>query len=92
MHGSITKKDPGLADPGRSIAVLYQRETGKRLTYEIRADVFGNYAISLDGKVLKQGTDTLVAMGLRKPGPEVRESAINYARVAVLYLHGMPEE
>lgn len=92
MQGSTLEMDPSPADPTRPATVLYEWETGKRLTYEIRVNGFGNYAIALNGKVLKHGTDALVARGLRRPGPQVRESAIKYAKVAVLYLHGMPEE
>ena len=92
MHGSTTEADPSLADPGRAVTLLYQRESGKRLTYEIKADGFGSYTITLNGKVLKRGTDALVARGLRAPGQQVRDSAINYAKVAVDYLHGMAEE
>jgi hypothetical protein len=84
--------DTSLADAGRAVTVLYQRESGKRLTYEVRADGFGTCTITLNGKVLKRGTDALVARGLRVPGAQVRDSAINYAKVAVDYLHGMAEE
>ena len=92
MPGSTMEADSSLADPGRAVVVPYQREGGKRLIYEIKADGFGSYTIALNGKALKRGTCALVARGLRAPGVQVRESAINYAKVAVDYLHGMAEE
>lgn len=70
----------------------YRREGGKRLTYDIEVDQHGNFVISLDGKVLKQGTDILVRRGLRRPGLKVQANMIEYAKATVAYLQGMKEE
>jgi len=75
-----------------STSVQHQRNAGKRLTYDIRADDHGNFEILLNGKVLKRGTDPLVLCGLRAPGPAVMASAIRYAKAGILYLHLMREE
>ena len=72
--------------------LTYTRSGGKRRTYDIQTDTSGSFAISLNGKVLKQGYEPLVVRGLRRPGRAAEESSLRYAKVAVDYLLGMSEE
>jgi hypothetical protein len=70
----------------------YVRSTGRRLTYTIRADEFGRYAVLLDGKELLRGRDTLCAHGRhRAPNKRKAAGAVHEAKLAIESLRGMDE-
>ena len=73
--------------------VLYQRPTGKSLTYTIRASRCGGYVIAISDRILK--TSIPAGTLLRTPGSGngmLEEHAIQEAKQAIDNLVGMDEE
>jgi hypothetical protein len=72
--------------------VEYTRNTGRRLTYRIRADELGRYTVHLGDKELLRGRDTLAAGGRnRSPCRRKVAGAIAEAQRAIESLSLMDE-
>jgi hypothetical protein len=72
--------------------VNYTRTTGRRLTYEIRANERGCYTICLGEKELMRGHDSLSAHGTRHaPNKRKMAGAIHEAQLAIERLAEMDE-
>lgn len=72
--------------------VQYTRKQGAGLTYDIEADQYGRYTISLGGKVLKRGSEPLVTLRMLRPSPEREAEALDAACGAIDLLMGMTEQ
>ena len=72
--------------------VHYTRSQGQRLTYEIRTDPRGRYAVLLDGKLLMRGHDALSADGRHRSANKRKEAgALEQAKLAIERLASMDE-
>jgi hypothetical protein len=72
--------------------IEYTRESGRQLTYRIRADERGWYSVYLGDKELLRGRDGLAAGGRhREPNKRKAVGAIHEAKLAIESLSHMEE-
>jgi hypothetical protein len=77
---------------GSMESVAYTRKAGQALTYRIRADEHGRFTITLDGKQMLKGRDSLAAGGQHRwPNRRKLAGAIAQAQHAIEALSLMDE-
>lgn len=78
---------------GRMESLDYTRKHGRQLTYRIQADERGRFTVTLDGKEMLRGRDSLAAAGGRHRAPNKRKvaGAIAQAQRAIEALSLMDE-
>ena len=81
------------AHAGAMLTIDYARSTGRQLTYRIRADDWGGFAVFLGDKELLRGRDPLCAHGRhRSPNKRKAVGAVHHAKEAIESLREMTED
>lgn len=89
----LTLRRAEWAHAGTMLTIDYARSTGRCLTYRIRADDWGTFAVFLGDKELLRGRDPLCAHGRhRLPNKRKAAGAVHHAKEAIESLREMTEE
>ena len=74
------------------ITIDYARQTGRQLTYRIRADRWGRFTVLLGDKEIMRGQDSLAADGRHScPNKRKAHGAVHVAKREIESLRSMNE-